>query len=323
MAVDADEVAGYAGDVDENEFAQLVDTAATYRVLGDSDLAVTLLSGGADRTARVAAGTAYGRGVLARFDTTTDLQCAVVGSGVRWDTIVVRRDRDDASAQLIVLQGTSTQAISSARRVDWVTGNNDDQVIALVKVVAGASTLAELVDLRTWAGNGGMCAVSSLVLPVLAETVGASVRIGDVRYDRVISAAGVVSWDPVPVPARTDWLPPAQWGLDFAAGSTLRSRIWDGHIELAGKLQRSSGAMSAGELPLTATTPHTVAAACRLAHGPSVERKAGGGVAEVFNGTFYEDHSGLQVKIATSGNLYTYLDRSATRVSLDGVRVPL
>lgn len=323
MAVNADDVAGFAGDVDEDEFAQLVDTPATYRVLGESHLAVTLLSGGADRTARVAAGTAYGRGVLARFDTTTDLQCAVVASGFRWDTIVVRRDRDDSSAQLVVLQGTTAQAISSSRRVSWTTGNNDDQPIALVKVVAGASTLADMVDLRAWAGNGGMHALSTLALGYLAE-VGASVMIGSTLWRRTIDAAGVAAWAPVPLGvANTDWVTPAQWGLDFGEFSTLRSRVWDGHIELAGRLQRSSGAMTAGELPLISTTPHVAAAACRLAHTPSVERKTGGGIAEVYNGTYYEDHAGVQVRVATSGNVYTYLDRGATRVCLDGLRIPL
>lgn len=188
-------VAGFAGSVDEDQWGQILARAGgDYSVGGPGDLKVSIVTGGGDRVVRVAAGSAYARGVLATETGTTDLTLSSVGSGSRWDTIVLRRDRNEGTAQLLVLTGTASQAYAAGRKVMWADGQ-DDQVLALARVTAGQSQVQEVSDERCWVANGGMVAASIRVLGTLAGA-GTSVWVGDTLWRKRVTDGGVVETVP-------------------------------------------------------------------------------------------------------------------------------
>lgn len=140
---------GYDGSLDE------VGVAAWHAAASSRPGIVTGVSltvvGNVDRTVRVGAGQAYGFGVLDTITGNTDLQCEAVTSGSRWDTLVLRRDWRPAAggpSALMLLKGTSTQGISALAQN--TPGVLHDQILALVRVQSGLTTIQELVDLREW-----------------------------------------------------------------------------------------------------------------------------------------------------------------------------
>lgn len=305
-------VAGFAGTVTEDDWSNITSRPAAYTVCGADDLRVSIVSGGADRTVRVAVGAAVGRGIYVASDATTDIQLGSVGSGSRWDTIVLRRDRGTGTASLIALTGTSAAALAAGRKSDW-TDNQDDQPLALARVVAGQSTVAEVRDLRCWAANGGLVVVDAQALGYLGDP-GALVRIvGGASHRRVVDAAGAVSWEVEAVPVGdSGWVVPV-WGGDFGSGgSTFRSRLVGNQVYFTGYLQRGS-TMAAGATSACLILPE--------AHRPLVAQDLGGLVIQVYDGTNYNNDAGAEqgtARIRTTGHLDLILPRTASRVKVDG-----
>jgi hypothetical protein len=107
---------GYDGTVDEVQWAKLASSLGTRDgVGGEGDLLVTAVAG-LDRTVAIAAGTAYGHGILDTNSASFNVQLTTLGSGTRWDTIVVRRDWQPPTgiSTLTYVTGTATQAIAAA-----------------------------------------------------------------------------------------------------------------------------------------------------------------------------------------------------------------
>lgn len=182
---------GFTGTVTEADWSKISVFGSQYGVLGASDLKVSIVSG-VDRTVRVAAGTAWAKGVLVTSDATTDVQLGVIASGERWDTIVIRRNRGTGSSSIIALAGTSTKGISASRHVDWAS-DHDDQPLALARVVAGQSNVVEVVDLRCWAGDGGVVAADAEALGYIVAP-GSTVWVSGVEWVRDVASNGTVSW---------------------------------------------------------------------------------------------------------------------------------
>lgn len=163
---------GYRGTIDEVQWARMAPhiSAARYGVVGIDDCAVTAVTG-ADRTLQVAPGRAWGQGVMDELSHTPEplqVQLAPVASGSRWDLIALRRSWLETPGQttLVAVQGTSTKAIPAAREA--TAGSVDDQPLALVRVVAGQSMPAEIIDLRCWAESGGVQVLTELAMQYLA-----------------------------------------------------------------------------------------------------------------------------------------------------------
>ena len=158
----------------------------------------------------VAAGTAYGQGILDISDAPVTLTGAPVTTGDRWDMVVLRRDWSAGETIPVLIQGGQTKALPP-RSTD--PGDEDDQPIALVRFTAGQTAAQDFEDLRVWHGDGGCFAKSRLVRDYLTR-VGTRLFIVDRTYVRALDSANNAKWvtDSVifsttqPSPADVPWL---------------------------------------------------------------------------------------------------------------------
>jgi hypothetical protein len=226
---------GYTGSImTDLEWGKVSSHGSSYSVDGAGDFAVSRVPTG-DRAVRVAAGTAWGWGILA--ESPTDLT-VTHAAGSRWDTVVIRRNRDTKTTTVMVLQGTAAKAISTARRVFSPSSQIDDQPIALVQVNATSSVVGEIEDLRCWGNNGGLVAASTLVHGYL-QSPGASVRIGGVDWSNEPNADGTWQW--VRVDSDTGWLT-VVGGAGWGPGATGPAvRLKNGRVKGRGYLVRVGG----------------------------------------------------------------------------------
>lgn len=229
MAVPSIGSRGYDGRVvDELAWARMARyNGRTYSVGGPSHLRVSTVAG-ADRTVRIEAGEAWGQGVLDDFETST-IGLPNPGSGTRWHLLAVRRDWQPPAGVSVIdyLPGATDQAIPPSRLND--PGVEDDQPIALVQVSATSTTPTAIIDLRAWAGNGGIRVAHPLALRYLTS-VGAVVHVGrpgehvvyDAEWRCVVDAAGNAVWQALDRPwaaynARTTTTP---GGVDSYSGAS-------------------------------------------------------------------------------------------------------
>ena len=191
---------GYDGTINEKQLAALLPKVGSceYGVAGDTDFQVSPVAG-TDRGLLIRAGTAWGHSVVDVSDADVSVQLGAVSSGSRWDLIVLRRDWQPAAGvtTVEVIPGTSdkTQSAAGSGKRETRPGVLDEQPLALVRVTAGSTVIAEVIDLRCWASNGGVFAVDSLALGYLAKP-GARVRIGPVDWG-YIKGSGGFGWDRV------------------------------------------------------------------------------------------------------------------------------
>lgn len=166
--------------------------SSTYGVLGGSDWKVTAVAG-QDRTVSIAAGFGWGHGVTDETAANETIQLDTIGSGSRWDLIAVRRDWTPTAGvtQFIKVNGGSSKAIPGGRLSG--SGAIDDQPLALVQVTAGQTQPTAIVDLRSWARNGGMVAKDELVKGYLND-LGTEVFINGVEWRYVPGANDVPEW---------------------------------------------------------------------------------------------------------------------------------
>lgn len=184
---------GYDGTVNEAQWASMVPKVGVshYGVVGAGDLKVTV-HGSLDRGVSIATGSAWGQGVLDTSDSIGSLQAATVGSGSRYDLVVLRRNWSGAggATTLALVQGTSTKGIP-ARNTS--PGTLDDQPLALIRIDAGQTAVQEIVDLRCWGRNGGLVAMDDLAKDYLTD-VGTRVSISGVNWVRRVGTGGSAEW---------------------------------------------------------------------------------------------------------------------------------
>lgn len=165
-----------------------------YGVIGTGDLMLT-----AHPTTPYAvvlsAGEFFGHGVWDKSDASVTVQCDTVVSGAtRWDLIVAHRDWTPTGGGPTVLDkvnGTATKAIPVTRAN--TPGEVDDQPLWLVQWKGGQAQPSAIVDLRCWAGNGGMVIADILARDYLARP-GAAVRLGGATHLYNIGTNGVWGW---------------------------------------------------------------------------------------------------------------------------------
>ncbi|MFE5309693.1 hypothetical protein [Isoptericola sp. NPDC056605] len=205
MAALADVVRGFKGQVSAADTPDVFGRGCRYAVGGAGDLKVTA-GGAGDRAITVAAGKAWGDGVLAKHSASTVLNAgANGGSTVRWDTLVERRvwTSSGGTATLTLLQGGSAQALASGVVLRNPTGSTGagfttaDQPLYLVPVAPGAATIvtANLIDLRLWSGEGGGLWGAHVKARDYVTSPGTVVRIGDELHTRVVDGTGTPQWD--------------------------------------------------------------------------------------------------------------------------------
>lgn len=242
MAAVADANYGFRGEVTSAQTPLVFGKGALYSVVGKDDLKVTA-GGAGDRAVTVAAGSAWGDGVLSVWDTTAVLNAAANSTGsTRWDTVVIRRHWQPSStptgtSTLMILTGGSSKAIAVSRQTDrGVT--NSDQPIALVPIANGSATAGTPVGIRCWTGEGGGLVGESAEVLQYLDSKGTHVRIGDVEHARLEDGTGTLYW-------AKDWVPLAQRSLDLVrAGSGLFSGTTDPGVPFTTLVN--------GDLPATA-----------------------------------------------------------------------
>ena len=184
---------GYPGSINAAALAVWLPAAAASRfsVAGAEDWRVTV-QGGLDRGIRINAGTGCGDGIMdvtAEYET---MALPLVESGSQWFLVARRRNwAVPATTVPVVIAGTATKALPA--RSD-TAGVESDQPLALCRVQAGQTVVQEIIDLRCWAGNGGLIAADKLALDYLARP-GADVLIGSTTWRYSIGANGFWGWD--------------------------------------------------------------------------------------------------------------------------------
>lgn len=191
MAVTITDSVGYEGTIEEPDWARLQTYAAgrQYGVIGEGDWKVT--AGATDREVRIAPGFGFGAGVLDHTTAAASLVLPAPSSDSVWHLIVAHRDWQANVTTFDVINGTSGAAAIPTRQT--TPGTLDDQPIALVRVQAGQSQVAEIRDLRVWGGYGGGVAADDLVRQYLTQ-LGSTITIAGIAWRRDLSSLGSPVW---------------------------------------------------------------------------------------------------------------------------------
>lgn len=220
----------YDAPVTETDWAKSRAGAPDYGVYGADDFKVSTHPS-IPYALVVKAGKAHGWGVTDTAASDQTVQAATLSTGTRWDLVVVRRNWQPAAGgptTLEIIQGGSTQPnIQTLRTIG--PGVEDDQPIALVQWTGGVNTPSSIVDLRCWAGNGGMVASNLLALNYLA-TPGADVMISGTTWRYSADSNGVWGWvATVGAGATSGFVQPTGWSLSgnsrISAFSSTKSRV--------------------------------------------------------------------------------------------------
>lgn len=146
-------------------------------------------------TVNVSPGKAWGHGVLDESSAIVPVTCDTPAAGTtRWDLIVIRRDWTAAPgvpSAVTKVNGGTTKAIPAAR--NNTPGTLDDQPLFLVQWVAGQTQPNKIVDVRVWAGNGGMFAKDELVRSYLTR-IGSSVKLNGETWSLDLLGNDLPGW---------------------------------------------------------------------------------------------------------------------------------
>lgn len=187
---------GYDGAVTESQWSEMIKKigSSEYGVVGLNDWKVTNFPS-ADRTVSIAAGNGWGHGVYDQNTAAVQIQLDTVGSGSRWDLIVMKRDWTGVggASTFAKVNGTSAREIPSGRTKG--PGVIDEQPIALVQITAGSTSPTAIVDLRAWAGNGGLIINDELALSYL-DSLASSVLVNGSgkSFNRIVGPDGNPLW---------------------------------------------------------------------------------------------------------------------------------
>lgn len=186
---------GYTGAVNNVQWAGMAGSLGfDYVAKGPNDCKASAV-GSATRTVRIAAGVIAGGGVIDYVDAPVDIVLPNVTTGSRWYLIVADRTWQTTNATVFTyVAGTAVKQLP-ARTTGF--GTKDQQPIALVRIAAGQTIPAEVIDLRVVGSNNGvMVGFDTLALEYL-NSVGTVVRIGATEWTRGLSAlGGAPAWSP-------------------------------------------------------------------------------------------------------------------------------
>jgi hypothetical protein len=180
---------GYSGTVTDVEWAKLIPFAggSDYAVPDEDSFRASI--GAGTREVALTPGAAAGQGVLAANDAASTVSLGSVGSGSRWDLIVLRRNWGTSTSSIVAIAGSAARALPVRNTQPGVL---DDQPLWLARVAAGQTAVQELVDLRAFVGNGGAWAADDLVRSYI-DRVGTVITIDKTRWERRM-ALGAPVW---------------------------------------------------------------------------------------------------------------------------------
>ncbi|MDQ0735338.1 hypothetical protein [Arthrobacter agilis] len=198
----APESYGYPGSVNSAILADWLTrvSGARFSVGGEEDWKVTVQPG-LDRGIRINGGIGVGDGVMDDFPDYDTRSLPLVASGSQWFLLAARRNwSTPASTNFVIIPGTAEKKIPAHENAP---GQISDQEIALVRIQAGNTVVQDIVDLRAWAGNGGVEAAEVLGRDQL-QREGARVKIGSNLHCYEYDAAngGSFAWKVYPLQAQ-------------------------------------------------------------------------------------------------------------------------
>ena len=168
---------------------------ARYQVRSSLDWKVTAVAG-LDRTVSINAGRGAGHGVTDKTVENETIQLDTIASGSRWDLIACRRDWTPTAGEskFMKINGGATPVIPGGRVVG--PGNIDDQPLALVQVTAGQTQPTAIIDLRTWAGDGGGLIANDDLVRSFLNSAGTRIFITSTGIDwiRKVGANDTPEW---------------------------------------------------------------------------------------------------------------------------------
>ncbi|GAB3622589.1 hypothetical protein GCM10027418_06710 [Mariniluteicoccus endophyticus] len=208
MAYTATKSYGYPGSMPTDAYSRAsVFFGSDYAVGGPGDLKITPTAG--DRAVSIAAGTAYGKGIMDVFDAGT-LSLPSVASGQQWFAIVARRDWASLTGSTTIdyRPGDQFDRLPTLDKLS-ATMLKDDQPLALVQVVAGQTHVGTIIDLRSFPSK---VAVIGDLRGWPDAPVGARAIVNDVEYRRVLDRNSQPVWAP-------------------SAARTWRGQIWNGQAD--------------------------------------------------------------------------------------------
>lgn len=274
---------GYEGSVDERQWAKLGPRLGADPAISTGFEATILTT--TDRTVRLAPGAATGWGVHDISDANIDLQAPIVGSGSRWDTVVIRRTWKAASVPgftvLAVVQGTATKAVAAG--LNNQPGVIADQPVLLIRSTAGQAQLQEIAVIAQWAARP-LWRYDATAPPAADYTYGQVVLnnspSGVVEALIRRGGAGTETWTKLLGPT---WQTLALAG-SFRAVQNLAAFRWTaagGRIHLEGSAKLATGAnfvagtiYTIGSVPVIAAPPRTLNFNClRERDGQGIEAR--------------------------------------------------
>ncbi len=231
---------GYEGTVDYDDLTRWLPYVGSGRY-GVVDDGWRPTEGTGARELRVGSGWGFGYGVIDYNDANASVFLPSVSSGQQWFMVVAKRDWTTKVTSFAYVSGSAAKVLPS--RVNN-PADEDDQPVALCRVVADSSDIAEIVDLRVWRGH---FARDVLVREYYNE-IGARVRIGNSVHERVLGADGNPAWL-ARVVGDTVWTDIAQRAGFSDGGSVYKlgfATVPGGAI-LRGYIEKNSGLIAGGD----------------------------------------------------------------------------
>lgn len=193
---------GYPGSVNSAVLADWLTrvAGARFSVGGKDDWKVSVQPG-LDRGVRINGGIGVGDSVMDVFPDYDTRSLPIPSGAAQWFLIAARRNwSTPASTNFVVIPGTAERKLPD--RSD-APGQESDHPVALVRVQANNTVVQEIVDLRAWAGNGGVEAADVLGRDQLARP-GARVKVGANLHCYEYDAAngGSFAWKVYPLQAQ-------------------------------------------------------------------------------------------------------------------------
>lgn len=185
---------GYDGGVTELGWAKLSRFVGRDECVGTPTDCVPSAVPAVDRTVSISAGDSYAMGVLTTLSSAKQVVLGTVAAGVRWDTIVIRRDWQTNTSTVVAIPGTATEQVAAGLNVN--PGVIYDQVIALAQVTAGQQVPTAIRDLRRLREDGGLQPGDILFTAASTPDVGTLVANGQEvsrsTYSRLFARIGTV-----------------------------------------------------------------------------------------------------------------------------------
>ncbi len=185
---------GYDGTVDEVQAAKLFPAtgAGQYGVVSEDAWEVTAHPS-TDKAVLVGPGDGWGPGVYDSSDASATVQCAALASGTRWDLITAKRDWQQTPGGTTTFSNVTGGAVLALPARLNSPGEQDEQPLALVQWKGGQTQPEAIIDLRCWAGNGGLFAKHTEALNYL-ERIGARVKIAGETWSYELLANDIPGW---------------------------------------------------------------------------------------------------------------------------------